>query len=379
MSRRYLLLLALAACADAADDIDLAESDALATATDSGAADGASWDVADTLHANDALYDAAGANERRVHSIWINGSTASPVTLTFTAKANEGQDVRISVLGPIVNGQRKVLGAAGYSSATRTATITLPVKTKGEHLIVVGSYNLASDTFYRLSSKCTSCAGKVDVLATPKNFALAGDAQHMVRMTLGSVMTGFGSDVAVELWASAPMQSWNAKKVATSYASGNQVNVLVPSTVKPGDDLRLVVRQGTGRILDSGVTVRYAPSPASMMRTDAVLLGDLTSIDIAGIAPFFEGQADMRLYSETRKKELSKSVVKATSPGQVGMGLNAVDLHFNPSFANAAKDGELLSVGFINGNGDYTKLGCFEYCNNLSGMSSCTGGTRACP
>ena len=113
MSRRYLLLLALAACADAADDIDLAETDALATATDSGAADGASWEVADTLHANDALYDAAGANERRVHSIWINGSTASPVTLTFTAKANEGQDVRISVLGPIVNGQRKVLGAAG--------------------------------------------------------------------------------------------------------------------------------------------------------------------------------------------------------------------------------------------------------------------------
>jgi hypothetical protein len=24
-------------------------------------------------------------------------------------------------------------------------------------------------------------------------------------------------------------------------------------------------------------------------------------------------------------------------------------------------------------------LGCFEYCNNLSGLSSCTGGARPCP
>ena len=37
------------------------------------------------------------------------------------------------------------------------------------------------------------------------------------------------------------------------------------------------------------------------------------------------------------------------------------------------------SVGFINGNGDYTRMGCFEYCNNLSGLSACTGGARACP
>ena len=58
---------------------------------------------------------------------------------------------------------------------------------------------------------------------------------------------------------------------------------------------------------------------------------------------------------------------------------DAFDATFLPDLSVAATDGELLSVGFINGNGDYRRLGCFEYCNNLSGLSSCTGGPRACP
>lgn len=373
----FILLLGFAACIDAADDTDLADSDAFATSAE-GAADGAAWQVADTLHAQAHLYDLAGANVRRVHSIWVDGSTAHPVSLTFSARANEGQDVRISVLGPITNGSRKVLGADGYSSAKRSVSVTLPIKTKGEHLVVVGSYNLAHDTFYRLSTTCTGCESKVDILATPKDFALAGDSHGLVSMQLGTVMTGFGADVAVEVWASPPMQEWAATKVATSYASGSQVNVIVPASVKAGDDLKLVVRQGTGRVLDSGIRVRYMPSRLALLRLDAILYGDLASLDIAGVVGFFEGQADMRLRSETRNKELARTVKRLEAPGQVGNGLNAVDMHFNPALTNAAKDGERLSVGFINGAGTFTRMGCFEYCNNLSGMSSCTGGPRAC-
>jgi hypothetical protein len=61
------------------------------------------------------------------------------------------------------------------------------------------------------------------------------------------------------------------------------------------------------------------------------------------------------------------------------MGFNSFDATFLPDLNVAAHDGEILSVGFINGNGDYRRLGCFEYCNNLSGLSSCTGGERTCP
>jgi hypothetical protein len=375
---RAVLLLGLVGCIDAATDVDLADTDAVVLAGD-GAADSPSWNAADTLHGNAHLFDAAGANARRVHSIWVDGSAASPVTLTLDAHANEGQDVRIALLGPAVNGTRSVLGADGYSSATRDASLTLPITTSGEHLVVVGSYNLASETFYDLSATCTGCEDRVDVLATPKDFALAGDAHDMLSIQLGSVMQSWSADISVEVWSSPPMQSWNATKVATSEASGSQVNVLVPGTVKAGDDLRLVVRQGAGRVLDSGITVRYMPAPTRLVRLDSILYDDLVGMQIAGVVGFFEGQADLRLYSETHKKEIASSLHTLEHPGQVGNGYNAFDAHFIPSFTNAAHDGELLSVGFINGNGDYSRMGCFEYCNNLSGMSTCTGGPRTCP
>jgi hypothetical protein len=87
----------------------------------------------------------------------------------------------------------------------------------------------------------------------------------------------------------------------------------------------------------------------------------------------------MRLFSETREMELATYTAYADKPGQIGNGLNAFDATFMPELTRAPYDGEILSVGFINGNGDYRRMGCFQYCNNLSGLSSCTGGPRACP
>jgi hypothetical protein len=301
------------------------------------------------------------------------------VTVTISATASPGDTVRIAVLGPVTNGTRPVLGADGYATERGEVSVTLPVTTSGEHLVVAGSYNLASETFYDLLAECDSCEDRVDVLATPKDFALTGDMHNLVSLELGSVMQSFNSDVSVEIWASPPMQSWNATLVATSEASGSQVNAIMPSSVKPGDDLRLVVREGTGRILDSGITARYLPARGRLVRLDNVLYDDIAGVHIAGVVGFFEGQADLRLFSETNKKQIATSLQHTEHPGQVGNGLNAVDAHFTPELINAARDGDLLSVGFINGNGDYTRMGCFEYCNNLSGTSACTGGPRTCP
>ena len=77
--------------------------------------------------------------------------------------------------------------------------------------------------------------------------------------------------------------------------------------------------------------------------------------------------------------ELAQDIKRMDRPGMVGNGFNAFDATFMPDLSVAATDGELLSIGYINGNGGYRRLGCFEYCNNLSGLSSCTGGARPCP
>lgn len=382
MSPRFILiaLLASSACIDdaAPAEMELAETDSVAIAA-GGATDSPSWYLADTLHANTRIHELAGANQRRVHSIWIAGSNANRVPLTISARAGEGENVRIAVLGPLDNGARTVLGADGYSSAKRAVSVSLDVATRGEHLVVVGSYNLATDAFYELQAACDACESRVDVLATPKQMSLVGNEHNLVQMLLGDVMLGYNSDVEVELWASPPMQWWNGTQVATSVASGTQVNAIVPSSLLPGDDLRLIVRQPGGRTLDTGITTRFVPTPTAFARLDAILYGDIASLQIAGVVGFFEGVADLRLYSETRDLELAQDTKRIDHPGQVGNGLNAFDATFQPDLAIAATDGELLSIGFINGNGDYRRLGCFEYCNNLSGMSSCTGGPRICP
>jgi hypothetical protein len=132
-------------------------------------------------------------------------------------------------------------------------------------------------------------------------------------------------------------------------------------------------------VLDTGVTTRFLPVPTNFVRLDAILYGDIASLQIAGSVGFFEGQADLRLRSVTRNRELAAYTARADRPGMVGNGFGAFDATFMPDLSVAATDGEILSVGFITGNGDHRRLGCFEYCNNLSGLSSCTGGSRPCP
>ncbi len=376
---RLALLLGLVSCVESANDIDLADEDVILEAT-GGAADGASWEPAETLHGNAKLYDHAGANARRVHAMWIAGTAASPVPMTVTARAAEGYDVRISVLGPIANGTRPTLGADGYSAAKRTAKVVFNATKKGEYLVVVGSYKLARDTSYTIASSCTSCAASVDALRTPKEFALVGDANRVVQIQLGAALANHAKPLQVEAWANAPMLPWTATKVATGAVAGNAVSITLPTTVKAGDDLSLVVREKDGRVLDTGVLARnIRGTQTSFARTDAVLFDDLVGMQVAGVVGFFEGQVTMRLRSETKKRDMNDVIVKATRPGQVGNGLNAFDAHFVPDFSVGARDGEILSVGFINGNGAYSRLGCFEYCNDLAGTGSCTGGTRTCP
>jgi hypothetical protein len=303
----------------------------------------------------------------------------NPVPMTFTAHGNGSDNVRVAILGPLDHGTRAVLAADGYASPKHDITLSLDVATRGEHLVVVGSWNLATSTVYSLTASCDNCESRVDVLATPKDGALVESEQGLVQMLLGDVLVGHDSDIEVEVWASPPMRTWEGELVGTSVASGTQVNALLPSTVKAGDDIRLVVREAGGRTLDSGIVTRFAPDQTAFARLDAIMYGDIASLQIGGVVGFYEGVADLRLRSVTHKREIARDVKHANRPGMVGNGFGAFDAAFYPDLSVAATDGEILAVGTIDGNGDFSSLGCFEYCNNLSGMSSCTGGPRACP
>src|SRR5436190_14844590 len=126
-STRYLWIALLgAACVDSAEpaDMELATTDVIASVP-AGAADSPTWITADTLHANAPLSDFANAGDRHVHSLWVAGSNMNRVPLTISARAGDGYDVRIAVLGPLVNGTRAVLAADGYSSLKRTASVSV--------------------------------------------------------------------------------------------------------------------------------------------------------------------------------------------------------------------------------------------------------------
>ena len=76
----------------------------------------------------------------------------------------------------------------------------------------------------------------------------------------------------------------------------------------------------------------------------------------------------------------------ATLPGARTNGFAAFDSVFAPELFDAQghvnpvlpRDGELLSIGTIDGDEQYHRLGCFEYCNDLAGTGTCTGGPRSC-
>ncbi|MEO8698757.1 MAG: hypothetical protein ABI867_01905 [Kofleriaceae bacterium] len=376
MVRFCLAVLALTACADEpASDVDLAvEADGKVA---DGKADG-TWETAPTLHVGQRAYDHAGVGGRRVFPVWLAGPIAVDIVATATAESS----VRVAVLGPLHDGTRTVVAAAGYASPRANIEMTVEAADRGEYLVVVGSHGLATATSFALTTYCPDCTtADTDVLAEPKAGALVASGTGIVQMQLGGVLSDRDVDIEVELWASPPMQTWNATRIATSVASGSQVNIIVPATVLPGDDLLLVVREAGGRVLDTGVVTRFAPELAAFVRTDALLYGDLVSVEAGGIVGYFEGSAALALRSEDRRVTIADANVHSERPGQVGNGFAAFDASFNPDLAdpNLPRNGELLSIGYLDGNAGYHRLGCFEYCNDLSGQATCTGGTRSCP
>ena len=374
------------------DDEAAAEDDAssMPESHDDGKSDEPGWGSARTLHVGDALIDLVAAGDRRVHALWVDGSSEDPIALDVSVESTDDDgSVRVAVLGPIHDGSRAVVAAGGYTSAEHQVELAARLTDSGQHLVVIGSYQLASEASYRASVRCAPEHGcdpdRVDVLAEPKAGALAGGG-GLIAARLGRVLAARDTDIEMEVWTSPPGQSWNAELASVSVASGDQVNALVPDGLVAGDDLLLVVREAGGAVLDSGVLARFAPADTVFARLDSILYGDLASVTVSGVTGYFEGTAELELRSRRTGRTIAGVVARAERPGQIGTGLAAFDAAFAPWITDdngevnpdLPRNGDLLSVGRISGNGDYLPFGCFEYCNDLSGESSCTGGPRAC-
>jgi hypothetical protein len=384
-----LLPLFFFACAppetDPGTDLEEAEDEADVAG---GKADAPGWTAAETIHLGEARFDFVGPGDRRVHAVWSDAGV--PLDIAVEA-AEEGTSVRVAVLGPLVSGQRAVIAADGYTSRKGRVEVSPALSQRGQHLVVIGSYRLETAVSYRVSVRCApggDCpADRVDVLSSPKLGALVGDPDRLLAANLGLVMADRDFDIEMEVWTAPPAQRWNAELASVSVASGSQVNAILPDTIAAGDDVVLVLRDAAGAVLDTGVLGRFAPAQEVFARLDSIMYGDLVAVTVSGVTGYTEGAADFSLRSEDRDIEIERATLHAELPGQVGNGFGAFDVTFAPWIADddgninpdLPRNGELLSVGRLNGNGDYLSFGCFEYCNDLSGMESCTGGPRPCP
>ncbi len=374
------------------DESAAAEEDAESVVEDEAGdkGDQPGWGAARTLHVGESQIDHVAAGDRGVHALWADGSESDPIAIDVSAVAAEdGGTVRVAVLGPLVDGQRAVIAADGYTAAKQRVEIAARLTESGQHLVVIGSFGLAEGTTYQAEVRCApehGCdADRVDVLAEPKAGALVGGGA-LIAARLGSVLAARDFDVEMEVWSSPPGLPWSAELEGVSVASGSQVNALVPDDIDAGDDIILVVREAGGDVLDTGVLARYAPEEGVFARLDAILYGDLVAVTVSGVTGFFEGTAELSLRSQETGRTIASVVARADRPGQIGTGLAAFDATFAPWITDddgnlnpdLPRNGDLLSVGRIAGNGDYLPFGCFQYCNDLSGEDSCTGGPRSC-
>lgn len=321
------------------------------------AGDTSAWNTAATLHVGEATPGGAGANARTVYPVWLAGSEAAPLPLDVVVTADDDHDVRVAVLGPRqADGSRPVLGAGGYAQPRGNVELSVEAAAAGEYLIVVGSYELATATEFTLRTYCAGCeASATDALAFPKAGALVGEGDRVIHAELGASVRA-REGISVELWTSPPLRREQAHLVATVPASGERVELPLPTGAAEGDDVLLVVRDASGAMLDAGVAARFAPERHAFVRADALVYDAGGAITASGVVPMFEGRAQLVLRSEARDLVLGEALVLAERPGQVGNGFAAFDAPFAPAMFGR---GERLSIGTYNGNGDYRAIACF--------------------
>jgi hypothetical protein len=395
-----LLLPTLAACQTfvetiPTDEADPADQVEVLPPSHDDKGDQPGWASQPSLHLGESRYGAVDPGGRHIYSMWVAGSAARPVALDLAVVGQDDAAVRLAVLGPLVGGQRAVLGSDGYGAAVGTAAVTVEIAEAAQILVVVGSHRLASFAAYEIDARCAdeACGPEtVDALVAPKVGGLIGqrlaDGSALVQTRLNQALAQ-RDKFEVELWRSPPGVRWHAELVAVSESSGDQANFLLPpGAIAEGDDLMVVVRAGDGLpTADRGTWARFAPEPRLFARLDMLLYSDLGAVTVSGVTGYFEGHDEIALRRAASGRQLVSATAEATLPGAPGNGFGAFEVTLAPEIwrpdgsinPDLPRNGEVLSVGRIDGNGGYAAFGCFEFCNDLAGLGDCTSRPRPCP
>lgn len=109
------------------------------------------------LRIGNSIHDTADVGTTREYPIGIHASPESPITFDVVATAFDNSSVRVQVYGPEHDGDRKLLVAGGISQPRGNVELNAVAIEDGEHLIVVGSFELKTPTTYELAAYCTDC------------------------------------------------------------------------------------------------------------------------------------------------------------------------------------------------------------------------------
>ncbi|MBX3187764.1 MAG: hypothetical protein KF819_12145 [Labilithrix sp.] len=354
----------------------------------------ASWAIAQTLHVGEVIEDHLAAPSPRephvrvVHPFFVRASREEPVTLHFDL---EGENpVQAAVLAPIHEGARATVRAEGYATASKSLSFDVVLERTGVHLLAVATHRFEAANTIRVSSSAASARGAEGAVVAPVSGSLAG-------RTIAVELSRALGDEEIELWASPPPYApGERRKVASARSAGGRATFRVSADVAEGDDLLVVVpakAPGTSIPLESGVPVRLWTKSTPGIRFDRVGIGDLGNLlTFTGVLPFFEGRATLALYSASRTEggrplHIGGAVVERDRPGQAGMGLARFDAEVTlPLFVDEdelnprlPRTGEILAVGVVTEKPSFAAVGCFRFCNDLSGQVSCEAAPVPCP
>ena len=104
-----------------------------------------------------SISDTAEAGTTREYPLAIHATPEQPVSFDVVATALEDANVRVQVYGPEHDGDRKLLVAGGISQPRGNVELNAEAIEDGEHLIVVGSFDLKTNTAYELAAYCSDC------------------------------------------------------------------------------------------------------------------------------------------------------------------------------------------------------------------------------
>ncbi len=321
------------------------------------------WFDSGSLHHGEVReVDLNSQAQRRIFTFYVTGNSAD-AWVSVRASA----PVKLAVFGPVSPaGTRATLGTQGYGTPLSQPTVSFKVAKTGQYRVVVAPFQTGHDIHVSLDFACAegACHGQEAIVAPQSGAMLTGRA---LEVKLNPSLC----NKSVEVWTSKPPLQLGRHKLAVVTPLQCVAKFTLPASVQEGDDITLTVPG-----IESGVRVRLWTATGGGAQLQAVTGGDQIQFHVSGVAPFFEGLVNLRLYNHTRNQLLASTDLNTLKPGQLTMGFATFDASLEVPFDRLPVAGDLLSVGYEDMSPAYQRLACFTVCAATAG---CDYAPAVCP